>query len=199
VEELIITYLLDKGGIFGLLSAILLFWIVFRERSLFLNNGGNNKKAEKKEDSTALEKILYTNLKDSIVDLKDSMADLNDKAVGIKEKLSDVGGRVEDLWDWHSVKDEEGVPIWYVRRSLEVSITNLEKAIIGLREQITNNLTQLNDIINSKDNISDKLQKVNDERITELKHIIENYNKTMNDLSFALEKIKYVLRSHNGE
>ncbi len=190
MEELIFTYLLEKGGIFGLLFALTLFWIIFRERALFMSN--NSKKSEKKEDNTALEKILYANLKDSV-------SDINNKAVDISEKLLDIEKKVDDLWDWHAVKDDDGVPLWYVRRSLETSINNLEKSITGLKEQMGENLKYLNNFIESRDDSSDKLQKVNDERVTELKSIIENYNKTMNDLSLALEKIKYALRSHNGE
>lgn len=39
--------------------------------------------------------------------------------------------QIQDLYDWHNMKDDEGVMIWYVRKSLEEAIiklaTNIEK------------------------------------------------------------------------
>jgi DNA repair ATPase RecN len=189
VEELIFTYLIEKGGIFGVLFALSLFWIIFRERTLL---GIGSKKTDKKPDNVELEKVLYENL-------KNSLNDIGQKTSDIEMKLLDIEKKVEDLWDWHAVKDSEGVPLWYVRRSLEGSINNLEKSVIDLRIQMMESLKYINNVIDNKDDASDKLQKVNDERVVELKSIIENYNKTMNDLSLALEKIKYVLKGGNSE
>ena len=57
------------------------------------------------------------------------------------EKLMDVVAEVEnldlknleaqqrDLWIWHNEKDDDGVPRWYVRKSLEESI--LQKLLIS--------------------------------------------------------------------
>jgi chromosome segregation ATPase len=188
MEELVITYLLEKGGIFGLFFAIALFWIIFRERMIFMNGG--SEKVESKPDNTELEKILYENL-------KNGLTDVSDKTSSIDIKLSDIERKVQDLHDWHAVKDAEGVPLWYVRRSLEGSITSLEKSVTDLKTQMQENLKYLDNVINARDDASEKLQKINDERITELRSIIENYNNTMNDLSRALDKIKYALRSNN--
>lgn len=33
--------------------------------------------------------------------------------------------QVADLWEWHNRSDEEGVKVWYVRKSLERSIHRL--------------------------------------------------------------------------
>ena len=37
--------------------------------------------------------------------------------------------QTQDLWDWHNVNDQEGVKLWYVRRSLEDAIKDLSEAI----------------------------------------------------------------------
>jgi chromosome segregation ATPase len=190
MEELIIEYLLEKGGIFGVMFAIALFWIVFRERMLFMSGG--SKKSEKKADNTELEKVLYENL-------KNGLDDVSEKTSGISDKISDIEKKIQDLHDWHAVKDAEGVPLWYVRRSLEGSIGSLEKSVVDLKTQMLENLKYLDNVIEARDDASEKLQKVNDERVAELKSIIENYNNTMNDLSRALDKSKYALRSSNGE
>lgn len=38
---------------------------------------------------------------------------------------SELVKQIQDLWDWHAKTDEEGVKVWYVRRSLEKAITRL--------------------------------------------------------------------------
>jgi len=33
--------------------------------------------------------------------------------------------RVHDLWEWHNVKDDDGVYVWYIRKSLSEAIRSL--------------------------------------------------------------------------
>jgi len=33
--------------------------------------------------------------------------------------------QLHDLWAWHDVRDEDGIPVWYMRRSLETALTSL--------------------------------------------------------------------------
>ncbi len=54
----------------------------------------------------------------------------------IGEHVSDVKGsvtaikdKVDDLHEWHNKTDADGVPLWYVRRSLEESIRALGEKI----------------------------------------------------------------------
>jgi peptidoglycan hydrolase CwlO-like protein len=189
MEEIIFTYLVQKGGIFGVLLAISLFWIMFRERMFLF--GSSKQKEETVDKNVELEKMLYKNL-------QNGLDGLNLKAEALDDKVSDVEKKIQDLWDWHNVKDSEGVPRWYVRKSLEESINKLEASIHELKDQMQENLKHIDTISKSRDDLSDKLDKSSDNRIAELKEIIENYNKTMNDLSFALEKIKYALKVNNG-
>ncbi|PIR17593.1 MAG: hypothetical protein COV46_03540 [Deltaproteobacteria bacterium CG11_big_fil_rev_8_21_14_0_20_49_13] len=44
-------------------------------------------------------------------------------------KFSEMYNWVEDLWNWHNVTDNDGVKIWYVRRSLEDAIRKLSDNI----------------------------------------------------------------------
>ena len=39
--------------------------------------------------------------------------------------LDTLKHQTADLHEWHAVKDAEGVPVWYVRRSLEEAIKEL--------------------------------------------------------------------------
>ena len=52
-----------------------------------------------------------------------------DKALSILKSrgidLQVLNRQIEDLHRWHAVSDEEGVKIWYVRRSLEEAVKKL--------------------------------------------------------------------------
>ncbi len=43
----------------------------------------------------------------------------------IKAVSYDIKNKLDDLHEWHNVRDNDGVPIWYVRRSLEEAINKL--------------------------------------------------------------------------
>ena len=40
-----------------------------------------------------------------------------------------IKDKVDDLYEWHNKTDADGVPLWYVRRSLEQSIKDLGEKI----------------------------------------------------------------------
>lgn len=173
--EIILTYLVSEGGIFGVLFALAFIWIIFREKSLL------TKDKENKEPAPEIAQIE---------DTLEYVESLNERVIFIQKKI-------EDLWEWHAVKDNDGVPIWYVRRTLEESINRLDKSVMVLKDQMQLSLHKLNDVLNTNDDLSDRLQRVNDERVSELKSLLEGYNKTITDLAFALEKIKLMLRPPN--
>ena len=49
------------------------------------------------------------------------------KARGVD--LQKLARQQEDLWKWHAREDDEGVKVWYVRRSLEDAIKELSLSI----------------------------------------------------------------------
>lgn len=60
----------------------------------------------------------------------------DDGGTVMSEHVSDVKGsvtaikdKVDDLYEWHNKTDADGVPLWYVRRSLEQSIKDLGEKI----------------------------------------------------------------------
>ena len=140
MEEMIFTYLIEKGGALGILLAISLSWIVFRERMIL---GGGKGKEESVGKNVELEKMLYKNL-------QNSLDNLNDKVSDIESKIEDIERKTHDLWEWHNVKDSDGIPRWYVKRSLEQSIDKLETSIIELRTQTTESLKLLDNVTDSK-------------------------------------------------
>ena len=56
-----------------------------------------------------------------------------DKVLGMLKTrgidLPKMARQIDELWRWHSKEDEEGVKVWYVRRSLEESLKTLAKNI----------------------------------------------------------------------
>lgn len=46
-----------------------------------------------------------------------------------EEEWKTIVKQTNELHEWHNVKDEDGVPVWYVRRSLEKAIEKLSTTI----------------------------------------------------------------------
>ena len=45
------------------------------------------------------------------------------------EKLDELSRQMENLYDWHNVRDQDGVPVWYFKRSLEDTLDKLSDSI----------------------------------------------------------------------
>ena len=45
------------------------------------------------------------------------------------ETVKAVARKTSELYNWHSIKDADGVPIWYYRRSMEDAIDRLQISI----------------------------------------------------------------------
>lgn len=133
--DTIIEYLVANGGIWGVLLALAITWILFREKKFYV--------AEKKE----FEKI----------DLNDSLIKLTSKHDLTHTKIEEIAKAVSDF--------------------KEINYKQA-KAARALQE---------------------KLQEVNDERIDELKEVLKDYNKTMSELSFGIEKMNLILDMKLGD
>ena len=117
------------GGV--VVAALLIYKIV--DFMLSKYGGGNGSKTRCSKDPDKLEKAVDAIL---AVDLKKI------------EQQSQV------MFDLHNVKDREGVPIWYVRSSLEeaikklvVSIDNQTNLVSSLVHEVREHLTRTDDRI----------------------------------------------------
>jgi len=54
------------------------------------------------------------------------------KPVSEDDQLQRIEDMVKKMHDLHNVVDEDGVPVWYVRKSMEASLTSLDKTITRL-------------------------------------------------------------------
>lgn len=50
------------------------------------------------------------------------------------DDLAEVKSQVKDLHDWHAKEDEDGVKVWYVRKSLVDAIENLGNAVVAFEK-----------------------------------------------------------------
>jgi len=70
--------------------------------------------------------------------------------VGNTAEWNDLLRQTKDLWDWHNVGDEEGVKIWYVRKSIEESLkksTETQALIAKMLERIDNREERMLEIL----------------------------------------------------
>jgi hypothetical protein len=54
---------------------------------------------------------------------------MNEHVNDVRLAVSKVKEKVDDLHDWHDKRDADGVPLWYVRRSLEDAIKDLGEKV----------------------------------------------------------------------
>lgn len=185
--EIIIALLIEKGGVFGILLIGTWIWVWWTKTG----QGKEDAAKDQKEDiAKKIEIVLIeiASVKDKIENLESDFSTggsshIEHEKVSFKvhESVKHIGALVKDLHDWHSVKDSDGLPIWYIKRSLEDRIINLSDSI----KADTDKLSQY-----SKD-----ISKLNENRIDELKEVITNYNKTILDLTMALERVRMTLDS----
>lgn len=66
--------------------------------------------------------------------------------------LQIITRQIDDLYNWHNQHDDEGVKIWYVRRSLEEAVHKLAKNIefeAKLLDRIDGRLARIEDKLNN--------------------------------------------------
>lgn len=64
-----------------------------------------------------------------IASMTDSIKTVSDRTDKIEIKLDNLTHMSKTMYDWHDKSDEDGVKIWYVRRSLEEALHENVKAI----------------------------------------------------------------------
>ena len=78
---------------------------------------------------------------------------MNEHVNDVRFAVSKVKEKVDDLHDWHDKRDADGVPLWYVRRSLEDSIKDLGEKIcqqIEVQTKILQHMQKMEEIHRKK-------------------------------------------------
>lgn len=134
------NYILQSGGIWGLLLIFAIFYIVYKE-------------------------WLASKSSKSNFDIEKSSEELLEELDIIKEQHKQYSEKIENL----NLKLEK----------ICIEIASFKDINEHSDEQIKE--------------LTKQLQEVNEDRVAELKELISNYSKTMNELSLTLQKIKFVL------
>lgn len=74
-------------------------------------------------------------------------------------KVNEIKSLTKELHKWHSVTDMEGVPVWYVRKSLEKSIGELATNIKEQTDIIRRVGNELKDLHRDVHDQIDKIQR----------------------------------------
>jgi len=69
------------------------------------------------------------NTDNKIYQINDSLKSISDRTEKIDVKIDMINQMNRTMFDWHDKNDEDGVKIWYVRRSLEEALHENVKAI----------------------------------------------------------------------
>ena len=115
-----------------IVGAIFVAYIVVKE--VFVLVKGETKQIAK--DMAEMKAALLTkgeNNKNPVEQITD-MYTAQDKCDNCRFNVDDIRDKVEDLHKWHDREDDEGVKIWYVRKSLEASIKKLPITLAEQRE-----------------------------------------------------------------
>jgi hypothetical protein len=111
---------MDATILIGVAGGVAAVVLMLRELRLFFEGRGKNGRSRNGKSSCISEESVSR-----INDIHSEMA---------KVDLKDMEDKVDQLHTWHAKTDEDGVFIWYVRRSLENAITNLNTHLSTLSD-----------------------------------------------------------------
>lgn len=83
----------------------------------------------------------------------DKIKHISDIAHKLELKIDTMGQMSKTMYDWHDKSDEDGVKIWYVRRSLEEALQENVRAINILAKNSETQTRLLEDMINQNKEI----------------------------------------------
>lgn len=86
--------------------------------------------------------------------MADSIRTLSDRAEKVEIKLDNLNHMSRTMYDWHDKVDDDGVKIWYVRRSLEEALHENVRAINILAKNSETQTRLLEDMIRQNKEIS---------------------------------------------
>jgi hypothetical protein len=109
------------------------------------------------EDATSLGfgvAIAFLVIKELFVIIKKQMDNRDPSSFVSRHETKLAVKQIDQLWNWHNKTDQDGVPVWYVRKSLEDVIYKLSENIENqnkLMESNTRILKSLVDKIEKED------------------------------------------------
>jgi len=99
------------------------------------------------------EKNLQTT-DNKIFQMNNSLKSISDRVEKVDIKIDMVNQMNKTMFDWHDKSDEDGVKIWYVRRSLEEALQENVRAINILAKNSEMQTRLLEDMVRQNKEIS---------------------------------------------
>jgi hypothetical protein len=94
------------------------------------------------------------NTDNKIYQMNDSIKTIDNRVEKIDMKIDNLVQSNKTMYDWHDKNDEDGVKIWYVRRSLEEALQENVKAINILAKNSEVQTRLLEDMVKQNKEIS---------------------------------------------
>lgn len=71
----------------------------------------------------------------------------------LRENFCEMNKKIIQLWDWHNKEDDDGVKIWYVRKSLETGLYRLSDTLEKQNRLIMGLIKRLSDVEGDIENL----------------------------------------------
>ena len=94
------------------------------------------------------------NTDNKIYQINDNLKSISNRVEKIDLKVDSLGQMNKTMFDWHDKNDEDGVKIWYVRRSLEEALQENVRAINILAKNSETQTRLLEDMVRQNKEIS---------------------------------------------
>ena len=162
MTDQIIKYILESGGIWGILFILSLLGNIFviKQSKLF-----SNEEQPKDKESEKIDESNHKAVEAFIIESKEFYGSINEK--------------INNLVTIHSLKDEDGVPNWYTKKSTLDSISEIKK-----------NTSKLIDMQIAFSSDMEKLSDSHADSLDEYKELLRNYHETLQDLALGLDRLK---------
>ena len=92
--------------------------------------------------------IAFLVVKELFIIIKKLIENRDPTSVVSRQDTKAALKQIDQLWNWHNKTDQDGVPVWYVRKSLEDIIHKLSENIetqnrlVETNSRILNNLSE---------------------------------------------------------
>ena len=91
--------------------------------------------------------IAFLVIKELFIVVKKLLDTRNPSVMVSKQETKLALKQIEQLWNWHNKTDQDGVPVWYVRKSLEDVIFKLSENLENQNRLIESNSRILESLV----------------------------------------------------
>ena len=86
-------------------------------------------------------------------------------AANLKKTIYEISRQMDDLYEWHRVADEDGVKVWYVRRSLETAMRDLADNIKAQTLVLTELMAEMRSVREDMGRLDSDLEMVKSNKV----------------------------------